>query len=202
MKKEHLAFLLGGLVFGLVLGFGAYHAWSRRPGAEVGGREVATSPMGPSAMGGSAPVSVPPGAPPGGAPMGQVLNALKQRLQNDPKDLDAATQLAHLHHDAGMWQQAIPFYERALEIQPGNPDLMTDLGICYQELAQYDRAIELFGKASASSASHWQSLYNTVIVALQSGKVGLAKEALGRLEQVNPQAPNLAALRSAVEKRQ
>lgn len=202
MKKEQLAFLAGGLALGFVLGFGSYHAWSSRPGHEDGAREVATSPMGPSAMGGTPPMAAPPAASPtGGAPMVQVVNDLKKRLQADPKDLDAATQLAHLHHDAGMWAQAVPFYERALELRPGDPDLLTDLGICKQELGDFDAALELFTRASKGSASHWPSLYNTVVVGLKTGKLDVAKEALSRLEQVNPQAPHLASLRSAVAER-
>ncbi|HEX6851837.1 MAG TPA: tetratricopeptide repeat protein [Candidatus Polarisedimenticolaceae bacterium] len=205
MKQEQVAFLAGGLVLGIALGFGGYHAWYARPGTPAAQpREDSTSPMGPSAMGGAPPMTMPPPAAPsagGGAPMVQVVNTLKKRLQDDPKDLDAAMQLAHLHHDAGMWQQAIPFYERALEIRPGDPDLLTDLGICHQELKAFDKALDLFGRASKASASHWQSLYNTVVVGLQVGDLPRAREALTRLEQVNPQAPNLASLRTAVEGR-
>lgn len=204
LKKEQFAFLAGGLVLGIALGFGGYHAWFARPGtAAPSDREESTSPMGPSVMGGAAPMSIPQAPAPaagGGAPMAQVLNALKKRLQDNPKDLDAAMQLAHLHHDAGMWQQAIPFYERALEIQPGNPDVLTDLGICHQELREFDKALELFAKASTADALHWQSLYNTVVVSLQIQDVARAKEALARLEKVNPQAPNLASLRSTVDR--
>lgn len=204
LRQEQVAFLAGGVVLGLALGFGGYHAWFARPGTPgAQAREEATSPMGPSVMGGAAPMTIPQ-APAagggGGAPMAQVLNALKKRLQDDPKDLDAAMQLAHLHHDAGMWQQAVPFYERALEIRPGDPDLLTDLGICHQELQDYARALDLFSQASKASASHWQSLYNTVVVSLRVQDTARAKEALARLEQVNPQAPNLASLRSTVER--
>lgn len=201
MRKDQLAFLAAGLVFGLLFGFGAFHAWSTRPGGSPGAEaSVATGPMGPSAMSG-VPPQAPAAAPPaGGAPMVGLINELKSRLQADPKDLEAATGLAHLYHDAGMFGQAIPFYERAVELSSKDPNLLTDLGICLQEVGRLDDSLEAFARASAADPAHWQSLYNTVIVAMKDGRVDRAGEALERLETVNPQAPNLGELKDAVER--
>lgn len=201
MRKDQLAFLAAGLVFGLLFGFGAFHAWSTRPGAGGGsGAAVATGPMGPSAMGSVPPQAPTASSPGGGAPMVGLINELKRRLQSDPKDLEAATGLAHLYHDAGMFDQAIPFYERAVELASKDPNLLTDLGICLQEIGRLDESLDAFARASAADPAHWQSLYNTVIVAMKDGRVDRAGEALQRLETVHPQAPNLGELKDAVER--
>ncbi len=128
------------------------------------------------------------------------IDALRRALEADPRDLAALTRLANLHNDAGMWTQAIAYYERALEVKPGDPDLLTDLGVCYREIRQPEKALRLFEQAQRSDPSHWQSLYNTVVVeTFDFKRKGPALEALARLERLNPQAPNLAQLRQAAE---
>ena len=44
------------------------------------------------------------------------INALKERVQRDPKDIEAWARLANLYQDSGMFEPAIAFYQRALEI--------------------------------------------------------------------------------------
>jgi tetratricopeptide (TPR) repeat protein len=195
MKRESLAFLVGGLAFGILFGYGFFHAIANRPDRErvQTAQEAAPSPAGPMAptqAGGSA-----------AAPMLEEVNALKTALQANPNDLRALTRLANLLHDAGMWSQAATLYERAVRLSPNEPNLLTDLGICYQNLKEYDKALEQFARAQKVSPDHWQSLYNTVVVAgFDLGRLDDAATALKRLEEVNPAAPNLPQLKEALAK--
>jgi len=201
LKKDHMAFLFGGLAFGFLLGFALFRAIETRPGnaASPAASNEIPSPMGPGAPtqtagGGSQPAG-------GGAPMLAEINALKERLQKDPKDVQAWSRLANVYQDAGMFQQAIEFYKRAIEILPNNPDLLTDMGICYQELKQYDEALAVLERAQKADPAHWQSLYNIVVVAgLEMRRFDRADTALARLQQIHPDAPNLDRLRDALDK--
>jgi tetratricopeptide (TPR) repeat protein len=200
LKKDHLAFLFGGLAFGFLLGFGLFRAIETRPGnaASRTGESEIPSPMGPAAptenVAGGAPASG------GGAPMMAELNALKERLQKDPKDVQAWSRLANLYQDAGMFAQAVEFYQRAIELRPNDPDLLTDMGICYQELKQYDAALEALERAQKANPDHWQSLYNIVVVAgLDMRRMDRADAAFSRLKQIRPDAPNLDRLRQALD---
>ncbi len=203
MKKDHLAFLCAGLAFGFLVGFGLFRAIETRPGhnltQETG--EI-PSPMGPAAAtqtaggGGSAPA-----AGGGGAPMMAEINALKERLQKDSRDVGAWTRLANLYQDAGMFQAAIDFYQRATALTPNDANLLTDMGICYQQLRQYDHALEALERAQQADPANWQSLYNIVVVAgLDMKKFDRADAAMAKLQQIRPDAPNLAQLREALEK--
>jgi tetratricopeptide (TPR) repeat protein len=201
LKKDHLAFLLGGLAFGFLLGFALFRAIETRPGnaAAASGETEIPAPMGPGAptetMGGGAPSSG------GGAPMMAEINALKERLQKDPKDVQAWSRLANIYQDAGMYKPALEFYTRAVEILPNNADLLTDMGICYQELKQYDAALGVLERAQKADPTHWQSLYNIVVVAgLEMRRFDQADAALARLQQIRPDAPNLDRLREALAK--
>ena len=217
MRRDHLAFLLGGLAFGVLIGFGLFETLATRPGAQVeperGGIPSVAGPgsptdvtdSGPAATmggGGGAPGGAAAGGPPaGGAPMLAELNALKERVQKDPKDFDSWTRLGNLYQDAGMYQPAIGFYEKASALHPGDAGVLTDTGICYQQMNQLDKALDLFERAHKADPSNWQSLYNTVVVAgIDMGRYDKADEAFAKLKQVKPDAPNIDALRAALDR--
>ena len=209
MKKEHLAFLLGGIAFGFLIGFGVFKAISTRPDpARAQGEESIPTPAGPSAPtevvgggamtgGGQAPAGQPAGG--GGAPMLAEINALKERVTKDPKDADAWIRLGNLYQDATMYAQAVEFYKRATELRPVDANVLTDAGICYQQLKQFDQSLAMFEAAQKADPAHWQSLYNIVIVAgLQMHRFDKAQVALDKLKQLHPDAPNLADLTAAL----
>lgn len=196
MKRDNVAFLIGGLFYGALIGFGVSYFVEHRPRSETG----STAASVPAPAGPMAPTQVGTSAAGSGAPMRQEIEALKGRLAEDPRDAVTLTRLANLYHDAGMWPQAVSYYERAVEVIPRDPNLMTDLGVCYQNLAEFDRALEMFAKAQEVDPNHWQSLYNIVIVAgMNLGQLDRADAALKRLVEVQPSAPNIDRLRQTLE---
>jgi len=196
LKRDHAAFLFAGLAFGFLLGFGLFRAIATRPGQNAG---EATAEAIPSPMGPAAPTQSQSAG--SGAPMMAEINALKERVQKDPNDVKAWTRLANLFQDAGMFEPAIEFYQRALKLTPNDANLLTDLGICFQETRQFDRALEHLEMAQKADPANWQSLYNIVVVAgLHMGRFDRADAALARLQQLRPDAPNLAQLRDALDK--
>jgi len=201
MKKEQLVFLVVGVAFGFLAGIGAYNVWFTTPHlhADAAAPGAIVGPQGPpsATMGGPAPA-----VGGDGAPMVARINELKRRVQDDPTDLPALVELANLHHDVGMWPQAIGWYEQALALSPDDPDLMTDLGICYRGTGEYARALELFARANAERPGHWQSLFNAVIVAafdLEDWE--RARRDLAELEKIEPAPPQVGQLRAEVERR-
>ena len=129
------------------------------------------------------------------------INALKERVQKDPKDVQAWARLANIYQDAGMIEPAIEFYQRAIDLRPNDANLLTDLGICYQERKEFDKALALLERAQKADPSHWHSLYNIVVVAgLDLHRFEQADAALAQLQQIRPDAPNLAELRESLNK--
>lgn len=197
MSKENLAFLFGGFAFGLLIGYGLFHAIETSPDlAAAGAAGSAARPAGPMA-----PTQAGPGMG-GSAPMVAEVNALKGRLQEKPDDVAALVRLANIYHDVSMWEQAITYYERALEFRPDDPNLMTDAGICFKALGQFDRALVLFDQARAAAPDHWQSLFNKVVVAgFDLDRFDLAVEAMEQLEAMEPPPPQTDQLRHALDQR-
>lgn len=207
MKKDHLAFLLGGLAFGILVGFGLFRTMATRPAADEvpargGAPPSVAGPPAPTGTGSGGPEagSAPSAQGQGGAPMMAEINGLKERVQKNPKDIEAWTRLGNLYQDAGMSQPAIGFYEKAAALDPNNAAVLTDMGICYQQQNDFDKALALFEKAQKADPSNWQSLYNIVVVAgLGMKEFDKADAALAKLVQLKPDAPKLDDLRSALE---
>jgi len=189
VKKDNLAFLLVGLAFGALVGFGLYHGVATRPDTEAAPASMA----GPAAPRGTqAPTQVGGPNTGGGAPMMAEINALKRALQADPDNQEALLRLANLFHDAGMFEQAAGYYERVVEIAPQNPNVLTDLGVCYRGMRQFDRALEKFAEARAVDPQHWQSLFNTAVVAgFDLGQYDVADAALDSIEALDPPPADL-----------
>ncbi len=197
MRKDQLSFLLGGLVFGILLGYGLFHAIENRPRPEAAPAPAAAEAEVPGPQG---PMAATQSGPAAGAPMMEEVNALKRALQADPKNFQAAARLGNLYYDIGQWTQAAMFYEKAVEIEPQNADVLTDLGVCYQQLQDYEKATDRFRRASRANPQHWQSLYNLAVVSgLAMGRFDEADDALRRLEQLNPQAPHLDELKKSLQ---
>ncbi len=192
MTREHLMFLFGGLAFGILIGFGSYHAIHTAPSlaqAPIGGGAV-PAPQGPPA-----PTQIGPNAE-GGAPMVAMVNRLKRMLQESPNDDQVLLKLANLYHDAAMWEQAAGYYERVVELVAPNADTLTDLGVCYRGLRQFDEALAAFDRAHSLDPAHWQSLYNTVVVAgFDVKRLELALQALDAMESIDPRPSELDAAR-------
>jgi tetratricopeptide (TPR) repeat protein len=128
------------------------------------------------------------------------LQRLQQQVRDHPDDGAAWTRIANLYHDAEMYAQAVGFYEKAATLLPDDPNVLTDLGVCYRGAGDPQKALEAFTRAEKADPKHWQSLYNQVVVyGLDLKRPAEAAAALKRLEAVNPQAPGLAALKEAVE---
>ena len=111
---------------------------------------------------------LPPAPPPGPDPaeLNLKIQALKDIVKKDPKNLSALVELGNLYFDSRQPKEAIEAYSRYLAIKPDNPDLRTDLGIMYRALGDFDRAIEEFKKAAQSDPKHVNSRYNMGIVLL------------------------------------
>ncbi len=221
LKREHAAFLIGGLLFGVLFGYGLFNLLDTLPAGGARGATAETSgPAGPAA---------PTQVAGGGAPAMQQVNELKRELEQNPKDVSAMLKLGDLYRQIGQWDpaigyydraletdpdnvelrralaymyqdsgrcdKAVPYYERLLEREPGNADLLTDLGVCFRALGRYDEALEQFRRASQSDPEHWQSVFNTVVVAgLDLGRDADADAAMRRLRELRPDSPDVDRL--------
>jgi tetratricopeptide (TPR) repeat protein len=95
------------------------------------------------------------------------------------------TNLANKYYDAGRYEDAIRYYQKALTLDPRNISVLTDLGTAHFYAGRPDEAIGFYNRSLEIDPRHVQSLHNLVIVNLQ-GKGPRSAGRLGTIEECRP----------------
>jgi tetratricopeptide (TPR) repeat protein len=128
------------------------------------------------------------------------VQALTTIIKSDPKNADAAVQLANTYFDAEHWEDAIQWYRRAVELDPKNADASTDLGVSLYYTNKADEALTQFEHSLKIDPKHTKTLLNKGIV-LAFGKQDLkaASEEWKKVVTLAPDSPEGQAARRALE---
>ena len=123
----------------------------------------------------------------------RMMQALTERVRQNPQDVDSWIQLGHLYFDNNAFSEAIAAYEKALALAPNNAPVRTDLGVMYRRAKRPEDAIREFDRAIAIDPQLEQPRFNKGIVLLHDlgDREGAVKAWEGLLE-INPlaKAPN------------
>jgi len=156
MKSESIAFGVAGVAFGLIAGW------------VIGSQQAALRP----------PVAAPPSASSGAParagesdanPPATVLdqakvNAYQSIAEREATNVEARVQLGNLYFDAERYSDAAKWYEQALKLKPNDINVSTDLGVCYYQLNQPDKALDQFKHSLQLDSKHTKTLLNVGIV--------------------------------------
>ncbi len=129
----------------------------------------------------------------------QKITTLEGIVAKEPENRNAWVQLGHNFFDSDQPMKAIDAYQKALDLNDQDPNILTDQGVMFRRVGWYDKAINNFTKASAINPSHQQSLYNLGIVYrydLKDFKKALL--AWEKLLDLNPSAPGADQLRQEI----
>ncbi len=191
--------LILGLMAGLVLGY----VFAER-------QAVPTAKAVPRQAAAAAQSGLPEGHPPveagaGGAEaqrLSQQAAELQRMLAQSPDDPRLMVALGNLYFDGGRWTEARMWYERSLELEATDPNVLTDLAVVYRNLQQPDRSLALLDQAIGLDVEHWQAWYNKVIVLhFDLHRHDEAAAALARLKEIAATArdvPDLSGLEAEV----
>jgi len=192
--------LVIGLMIGLVLGYVFAERQSVPPAKSVARPQPQADEALPD---GHPPIEA--GGSGGGAEMAQLARQAKEledMLAQSPGDPRIMIALGNLYFDAGRWTDSRMWYERAVEIEGSDPNVLTDLAVVYRNLKQPEKSLELLGRTIEVAPEHWQAWYNTVVVLhFDLHRHDEAAEALDRLKRLassNPDIPDLSALEAEV----
>jgi cytochrome c-type biogenesis protein CcmH/NrfG len=207
VTKDNLISVVLGVLLGFIAGYLTHEVMEARQPPRFASQAPGAAPQGmPQGTFQPSP-DMPPGQQPpmgaaagGGAPM-QEIQQLRERVAQNPNDADAVRQLADMNFDISNWQRAQELYAQYLALRPGDVDVLSDLGVVEQELGNYDEALRRFDQVQEQQPDHWQSMYNEVIVrALNKKDFDGAQETLQRLQQLQPDNPNVQRLAAEVQK--
>jgi cytochrome c-type biogenesis protein CcmH/NrfG len=123
----------------------------------------------------------------------RMLQALMDKVRQNPEDVASWIQLGHLHFDRNAVPEAIEAYEKALALDPNNAPVHTDLGIMYRRAKRPEDAVRSFDRAIAIDPKLENPHFNKGIVLLHdlNDREG-AIRAWEELLRINPtaMAPN------------
>jgi cytochrome c-type biogenesis protein CcmH/NrfG len=144
-NKEAIIFAGIALIVGVLIGF--------MIGSKTGGGSN------------TAQVRPPTAAPPAATinPQ-QDIKRLEEVVAREPDNRNAWVQLGNTFFDAQQPMKSIEAYQKALDLDGNDPNVLTDQGVMFRRLGWYDRALQNFEKAAEISPDHPQSYYNLGIV--------------------------------------
>ncbi len=102
-------------------------------------------------------------------PAGRVMeqiNQYKQRLEANPKDVEALIALGNANFDIQRFDKATELYLRALEIEPKNVLVRTDLASCYRNMGDVEQAFKELNQVLSIDPKHENALYNLGVLLL------------------------------------
>lgn len=208
--RDHLLFLAAGVLVGFVLAYLAFEEIGSKqaPRLEPGQVEASTVPPssglpGPQANPGAGnPGAGNPGSNAGTAFTQEQVQQLRAYVAENPDDAGAVLQLANMNFDIRNWPRAAELYERRIALQPGEADVVSDLGICYREMGELDKALEAFDEAQKINPQHWESRFNEVVVlAIDLKRFDDAEAVLDELRVIRPGNQDVERLAAEVERR-
>jgi cytochrome c-type biogenesis protein CcmH/NrfG len=126
---------------------------------------------------------------------------LLEALKKDPNDFTSLVALANVYYDVQQYPQAIQYYERAERVQPGNADVVTDLGTAYWYTGDADKAIINFQRSLKIRPNHPGTLFNLGIVQWQGKQdPSAAVTAWEQLLKSNPDYPERQQIQDFISK--
>ena len=159
MKPDSIAYVVAGMCFGVILGW------------VIGVQQAGRGMLVPAPTAAAAPSSAPAARQAPVLDEGRV-QTLTAQVKREPRNAGVAVELANVYFDADRWDDAIVWYEKALELDPKNADASTDLGVSYYYTNRTDKALARFEASLRINPKHAKTLLNKGIV-LAFGKQDL-----------------------------
>ena len=121
----------------------------------------------------------------------------KKGLAVKPDDFNANAVTANALFDSARFEEAADFYSKAANLNPKDVNIRTDLGTTFVErkTPDYDRAIKEFRSALEIDPKHEPTLYYLGIAYFRKGDAENAQKILKQLEQANPSSELISRLK-------
>jgi tetratricopeptide (TPR) repeat protein len=85
-------------------------------------------------------------------------------VKNDPQNYQAWKKLGDDYFDIELFQKSVDSYRKALDINDGDPNVWTDMGVMYRRLGDFTKALESFEAAIERGPTHTISRLNKGVV--------------------------------------
>jgi len=200
LTRDNILFILIGILAGFIAGYLMHEVMAENQPARLVHGDSAAMPPGAAGMPGAGGGQGQQTAAQARAQEIQEMQQLQTFLQENPDNPEANLRLATLAYDTQAWRLCVDGYEHYLELTEDDPDILSDLGVCYHQMGNPQKAIEAFDRAQAVKPDHWQSRFNEVLILVRDlGDYDRAAKVLAELEQLQPDNPQVQQLATEVE---
>jgi tetratricopeptide (TPR) repeat protein len=125
------------------------------------------------------------------SPSAAAEESLRKTTENDPGNFDANLRLGKLLADDGKAREALPYLERASQLNPGDYETAYELALAYARAGQYERARTLLARQNKSAEEHAELHRLLGDVEEKLGKPLEAVREYQRAAELDPSEPNL-----------
>ncbi len=140
----------------------------------------------------------PAGGPP--APVVAELQQLRGRLARNPKDLAALVALGNMEFDAQKFDKAHGYYQRALALDPSNPDVATDDAVTQHQTGHDLEALAQLDRVLAERPKFPNAVFNRAVVLQAIGRRSDALATFRTFLTVVPKSdPRAADAKAAIQ---
>jgi tetratricopeptide (TPR) repeat protein len=130
----------------------------------------------------------------------QELSALKQAIQDDPKDVVALGRLGGLYMDAGMYDQAIDYFRRAVEAEPADVHMRTEMATTMLMMGQAREALTELEDCIELDPGHGKTWYWKGLAHVEVGEYEKGEASFAKALELMPGSFDLEELRAEIEK--
>src|SRR5664279_5718396 len=128
---------------------------------------------------------------------------LVTKLKTDPKNVDLLNKIALTYKASHQFQDAISYFQKALDVDPKNVPIRTDMASCMYYTGDVDGALAQLDKSLAYDPKHPGTLMNIGIIRWQGKKdVNGAVAAWEKLLKLNPNFPQKAVIEHMITEAQ
>ena len=119
------------------------------------------------------------------------IDAYKRRLQATadqfPTDAEAQSEIGEVYEAINLPEVAIPYFRRALDIDPGSVIALNNLGLAYMDQGAYTQALAQFKTCLMRDVYNYACLDNTGATYLHMQKFGQSESFLRQAHQLSPE---------------
>lgn len=117
-----------------------------------------------------------------------------QKLEQNPHDRIALTELAVQAGELGLFEKAIELWDRVLALQPDMEEALFNKGYCLIGMKRYHEALDVSGRVVRLNPGHKEAAFNYATCELYVGDAERALKVVFPLAERNPDYPLLQAL--------
>ena len=118
-----------------------------------------------------------------------LIDDLKSRLRENPKDVDILWRLADVYFEAKQFAESSEYYKKVLAIRPNETDVYNDLGLSQHYMGNSDEGVRYLDEGIKNNPYH-QRIWLTkgFIMAYGMGDLDGAKLAWEKANALNPES--------------